>query len=452
MYGLAALDRVEEYPMVTLCTPTFNRRPFFDAVMRCIAAQTYPRERMEWLVVDDGTDPVGDLFAEGAYDAALLPPVRYEYAGPEKQPLGAKRNLTNALARGDILVYWDDDDYYPPTRVAHAVDMLLKNPAYKIAGTKSIHVYFTDEGEVYRYGPYSNKPERASAATFAFWRSYPGRFEPLAALAEEESFTRDFTEPMLALDPMQTILAMAHDHNSYDKRWSRNAQSYGGTFAKCADLGLTDFIVVPPPSSSSVRSTVEEEMVQKCQKEKCQKMCQFYAETMPCLMRAYAATASAANKPDVVEHLQALDQVTPELAEELAAKEAAAAAAEHAPPALPTPPPPSSEPEAYIMTVTTASGARRALSAAEAVRLVRTAEDKYVFAEKERAATAAERDAMAGQVESLKQECARLRAALAAGGGGDGDGGDKKRKYRVEDYERCIAEWAVAAAVGTAGK
>lgn len=105
------------------------------------------------------------------------------------------------------------------------------------------------------------------------------------------------------------------------------------------------------------------------------------------------------------------------------------------------------------MTVTTASGARRALSAAEAVRLVRTAEDKYVFAEKERAATAAERDAMAGQVESLKQECARLRAALAAGGGGDGDGGDKKRKYRVEDYERCIAEWAVAAAVGgTAGK
>ncbi len=436
--------------MVTLCTPTFNRRPFFEAVMRCIAAQTYPRDRMEWLVVDDGTDPVGDLFAEGAYDAAALPPVRYEYVGPEKQPLGAKRNLTNALARGDILVYWDDDDYYPPTRVAHAVDMLLKNRAYKIAGTKAIHVYFTDEGEVYRYGPYSNRPEQASAASFAFWRSYTGRFEPLAALAEEESFTRDFTEPMLALDPMQTILAMAHDHNSYDKRWSRNAQSYGGTFAKCADLGLTDF-VVPPPNCSSSSSTDEE-------LQKCQKLCQFYAETMPCLLRAYATTASVANKPDVVDHLRALDQVTPELAAELAAKEKATAAAATAATtpakentqqpaaAASSSPPPSSEPEAYIMTVTTTSGARRALSAAEAVQMVRTAEDKYVFAEKERAATAAERDVMAGQMENLKQECARLRAALANAGGADGA---NKRKYRVEDYERCIAELAVAAAMGT---
>lgn len=102
------------------------------------------------------------------------------------------------------------------------------------------------------------------------------------------------------------------------------------------------------------------------------------------------------------------------------------------------------------MSVLTASGERRVLSAAEAVRLVHTAQDKYAFAEKERAATAVERDKMASQVESLKQECARLRAALSSATGDDenGGGGKKiKRKYRVEDYERCIVEMAVAAAM-----
>jgi glycosyltransferase involved in cell wall biosynthesis len=32
--------------------------------------------------------------------------------------LGAKRNLIHKHAKGDILVYMDDDDYYPPERVA----------------------------------------------------------------------------------------------------------------------------------------------------------------------------------------------------------------------------------------------------------------------------------------------------------------------------------------------
>lgn len=29
-------------------------------------------------------------------------------------------------SKGDILVYMDDDDYYPPERVSHAVETLLK--------------------------------------------------------------------------------------------------------------------------------------------------------------------------------------------------------------------------------------------------------------------------------------------------------------------------------------
>ena len=49
---------IKKLPFVTVCTPTFNRRPFIPYIIKCFERQTYPKERMEWVVVDDGTDPV----------------------------------------------------------------------------------------------------------------------------------------------------------------------------------------------------------------------------------------------------------------------------------------------------------------------------------------------------------------------------------------------------------
>ena len=40
----------------------FNRRPFFEGLIQCISSQDYPRESMEWIIVDDGTDCVKDIF------------------------------------------------------------------------------------------------------------------------------------------------------------------------------------------------------------------------------------------------------------------------------------------------------------------------------------------------------------------------------------------------------
>ena len=38
--------------------------------------------------------------------------------------LGAKRNFMHEKARGEFLVYMDDDDYYPPCRIRHAIETL----------------------------------------------------------------------------------------------------------------------------------------------------------------------------------------------------------------------------------------------------------------------------------------------------------------------------------------
>ena len=107
------MENIKTKPFVSICTPTFNRRPFIPYMIKCFEQQTYPKDRIEWIIIDDGTDPIKDLVAN-------IPQVKYYYY-QEKMLLGKKRNLMHKKCSGDIIIYMDDDDYYPPERISHAV-------------------------------------------------------------------------------------------------------------------------------------------------------------------------------------------------------------------------------------------------------------------------------------------------------------------------------------------
>ena len=49
-------------PYVSICTTTYNRREFIPRIISCVKNQTYPKHLIEWVVIDDGTDLVKDLF------------------------------------------------------------------------------------------------------------------------------------------------------------------------------------------------------------------------------------------------------------------------------------------------------------------------------------------------------------------------------------------------------
>mgnify|MGYP003353446121 CR=1 FL=1 len=59
-------------PFVSVCTPTFNRRPFIEIMFQCFRNQTYPKHRIEWIIVDDGTDKIKDLV-----EKSNIPQIRY---------------------------------------------------------------------------------------------------------------------------------------------------------------------------------------------------------------------------------------------------------------------------------------------------------------------------------------------------------------------------------------
>ena len=197
------------FPFVSLCTPTFNRRPFIPYMIKCFEHQTYPKDRIEWIIIDDGTDPIGDLVKH-------IPQVKYFYY-EEKMLLGKKRNLMHSKCSGDIIIYMDDDDYYPPERISHAVETLKNNPTFLIAGLSEMHIYFDSRNAVYQCGPY--KPYHSTAATFAFKKELllQTKYDDEIALAEENKFTKGYTIPLIQLDTLKTILVFSHKHNSLNK-------------------------------------------------------------------------------------------------------------------------------------------------------------------------------------------------------------------------------------------
>lgn len=194
--------------LVSVCTITFNRRLFIPMMIRCFQNQDYSGE-VEWIIIDDGTDPIGDLVTS-------IPQVKYIRL-ETKHTIGQKRNMTHALSKGDVLVYMDDDDYYPPGRISHAVESLLNSRAL-CAGSSRIHVYFDHIHQIVEFGPYA--PNHATAGTFAMKRELLQQtsYDESATTSEEKHFLKNYTIPMVQLNPMKTILVVSHPHNTFDKK------------------------------------------------------------------------------------------------------------------------------------------------------------------------------------------------------------------------------------------
>jgi len=224
-------------PFVSICTPTFNRRPFYEMTIQCFNHQTYPKNRMEWIIIDDGTDKIEDLVKD-------IPQVKY-FKYNERMNLGKKRNLMHEKAKGEFIVYMDDDDYYPPERVAHAVETLQKNPQAMVAGSSEMYIYFKHINKMYQFGPYG--PNHATAATFAFRREFlkHSNYENDAALAEERHFLKNYTVPFVQMESLKTILVFSHIHNSFDKKKLLEEQGHNNPFIKETTKTVEDFVKEP---------------------------------------------------------------------------------------------------------------------------------------------------------------------------------------------------------------
>src|SRR5947208_13266724 len=107
-------DRGDRMELVSCVMATKDRPAFARQALRCFLRQTY--SPAELIVVDDGKEPVEDVFSG-------VPGVRYLRL-QDQTSTGNKLNLGIAFARGSVIQKLDDDDYYHPDFLAWSVNAL----------------------------------------------------------------------------------------------------------------------------------------------------------------------------------------------------------------------------------------------------------------------------------------------------------------------------------------
>ena len=203
---------MKKLPFVSILIPTtFYRLLFLKQLLKYIYRQEYTGNK-EVIILNDGNEDIKDIDIQDNIKCKLV-------NLKTKNTIGYKRNFLNELAKGDILIYFDDDDYHLPTRISHTVESLIGGNNL-IAGSSRSLVFKTSDKKIYEFGPYGRY--HSGAGSMGFFKEYikNHRFDESKNNAEESSFTKNFTEPMNQLDAEKTILVVHHKQNTFDKNLS----------------------------------------------------------------------------------------------------------------------------------------------------------------------------------------------------------------------------------------
>jgi Glycosyl transferase family 2 len=146
-------------PLVSCIMPTADRRPFVPLALRQFQRQDWPAACSELIVLDDGDDPVADLMPDD-------PRVRYVRLD-RRTSVGAKRNLACDMARGEVILHWDDDDWMEERRIRFQVESLLAGKA-DLCGLSRLYYHDPESGRSWEYTCMRRDKLWLAGATFCY--------------------------------------------------------------------------------------------------------------------------------------------------------------------------------------------------------------------------------------------------------------------------------------------
>jgi len=223
-------------PTVSIVTITqYSRRKCLENLRELIKDQIY-KNIIEWVIVEgsktqEDADNNAEYLESQADQLALLELnviyIPYKSRNDEPHALSDLRNESNLRSKGDIIVCMDDDDYYPPTRVSHAVYRL--NTSKKlIAGCSKNYIYFYETDQFFKFKGFGENHSINNCMAYKREYLYENAYDYGLNKAEESSFTKHFTEPMEQLEPDKCVVMSAHNKNTVDKSWMCNNSTQAG--------------------------------------------------------------------------------------------------------------------------------------------------------------------------------------------------------------------------------
>ena len=153
-------------PLVTCVMPTGDRPLLMRQAIRYFLQQDYPNK--ELLVVDDGNETVSEMIPGDQQ-------IRYVRLN-KKLKLGSKRNICVEESHGDLIMHWDDDDWFASNRITCQVNELIKKNA-EVCGLQQMLFYQwqTNKGWLYKYPNYGKTWLAGGSLLYTkdFWKQSP---------------------------------------------------------------------------------------------------------------------------------------------------------------------------------------------------------------------------------------------------------------------------------------
>jgi len=207
----------EDLPKVSIITPTYNRRKLFDMALRNFENFNYPKNKLEWIIVDDSLE--NDEIDESVRD--MLPrDKRIKYVrlnsniedGP--MTIAMKRNIGVSNSSNPYIVHMDDDDYYPPESIIARIKILMKyeEDGIECVGSTLIGTYniIHNTSSMSSDGPISLS-EASMAYTKKFWESRA--FDELCKRGEHKYFTEQRLHKIIDMPYSFILIAINHRSN-----------------------------------------------------------------------------------------------------------------------------------------------------------------------------------------------------------------------------------------------
>ena len=191
------------HPLVSAVMLIHDRVQYLPQAIECFLNQTYVNS--ELVIVDDGHEPL--IIPEDSR-------IRYVHLD-EVKTIGAKRNIGCQMARGDVIVNWDDDDWSHPHRIESQVARLLFSNKM-LTGYNRLLYWNEPDSKTYKFiceAPY------AAGSSQCFWKTWWGSHQYPDLQSGEDRAMSETARAAGQLDCQdggQMLVARAHHKNTWE--------------------------------------------------------------------------------------------------------------------------------------------------------------------------------------------------------------------------------------------
>jgi hypothetical protein len=205
-----------ELPKISCITLTHNRKHMFKLAVYNYQTCEYPKNKMEWIIYDTSNDDETVEEFLPNEEERLKMGIKYVHLN-ECITIGESRNKACELAKNDIIVFMDDDDYYFPQNINKRINALINNNK-QIVGCSYLGSLAINKVISYVNAPniYSSIGKSISPATLCFYKDILNdkcKFNNSNINECEDLFEQIHLKEFKELSWEEIIVSLSHKNN-----------------------------------------------------------------------------------------------------------------------------------------------------------------------------------------------------------------------------------------------